>query len=189
MDKLLLIGGGGHCKSVIDVVEQQNLYQIVGIIDKIELVGQKLLGYEIIDCDENLLRYLGLRNAHISVGHIKSNKARVNLFHYLKKLEFILPTIVSPTAYVSKHARIEEGTVVMHGALVNADAKIGKNCIINTNALIEHDAIIEDHCHISTAAVINGGVVVKENTFFGSNATTKEYIEVEGFIKAGSLSK
>ena len=77
----------------------------------------------------------------------------------------------------------------MHNALINANAKIGKNCIINTKALVEHDATIEDNCHISTAAVINGGVTVKKNTFFGSNATSKEYIEINNFVKAGSLVK
>ena len=75
----------------------------------------------------------------------------------------------------------------MHQALVNANAKIGKNCIINTKALIEHDVTVEDNCHISTGSIINGGVVVKENSFFGSNATSKEYIEVNEFVKAGSI--
>ena len=77
----------------------------------------------------------------------------------------------------------------MHHCLVNPNAKIGKNCIINTKALIEHDVIIEDNCHISTASVINGGVKVKANTFVGSNATSKQYIEIDGFVKAGSLVK
>ena len=77
----------------------------------------------------------------------------------------------------------------MHHALVNANTKIGKNCIINTKALVEHDCIVEDNCHISTASVVNGGVVVKENTFFGSNAVSKEYVEISGFVKAGSLVK
>jgi len=77
----------------------------------------------------------------------------------------------------------------MHHALVNANAKIGKNCIINTKALIEHDCIVEDNCHISTASIINGGVVVKNDSFVGSNSTSKQSIEIDGFIKAGSLAK
>ena len=77
----------------------------------------------------------------------------------------------------------------MHDALVNVNAKIGQNCIINSKALIEHDAIVEDYCHISTGAIINGGVLVKSDTFYGSNATAKEYSEVSGFIKAGSIVK
>ena len=129
------------------------------------------------------------KNVLISVGQVKSASVRMKLFNICKNLNAVLPVIISPTAYVSKHTKIGEGTIVMNQALVNADVKIGKNCIINTKALIEHDCTIEDNCHISTASVLNGGCIVKENTFFGSNATSKEYRECDGFIKAGSLVK
>ncbi|MBW6488463.1 acetyltransferase [Sulfurimonas sp.] len=188
--KIILIGGGGHCKAVIDVIEIQNRYEIVGIVDKKELIGQDVLGYKIIGCDDDLAN-LGVEFPHaiVTIGHIKSNALRVKLFHLLKELDFHMPSIVSPLAYVSKHAFVDEGSVIMHHAFVNATAKVGKNCIINTKALIEHDAVVEDNCHISTGAVVNGGVVVKKDTFYGSNATSKEYVEVSGFIKAGSVAK
>lgn len=190
MEKIILIGGGGHCKSVIDVIEQQAKYQIAGIIDKKELIGTEVLGYEIIGSDEDLPSLQKqFPNAIITVGQIKSNTVRVNLFETLKKLGFNMPVIISPLAYVSHHASVDEGTVVMHAAIVNSHAQISKNCIINSKALIEHDAVVEDNCHISTGAIINGGVIVKANTFFGSNATSKEYITVNGFIKAGSVAK
>lgn len=188
--KIILIGGGGHCKSVIDVIEQQGIYEIAGIIDKKELIGTKVLGYEIIGCDNDLINLKeNYSNAIVTVGHIKSNALRVKLFTLLKELDFNLPKIISPLAYVSKHAVIDEGSVVMHHALVNANAKVGKNCIINTKALIEHDAVIKDNSHISTGAIVNGGVVIEENTFYGSNATSKEYTQLDGFIKAGSVAK
>lgn len=189
-EKIVLIGGGGHCHSVIDVIELTNKYKIIGIVDTKENIGKKVLNYEVIACDDDLETILKTcKNAVITVGQIKSNKIRVELFNKLKEIGFSLPVIISPHAYVSKHASIDEGTVVMHHALINANAKIGKNCIINSKALIEHDVIVENHCHISTASVLNGGVVVKENTFFGSNATSKQSIEIAGFIKAGSLVK
>lgn len=189
-EKILLIGGGGHCKSVIDVIELENKYEIAGIIDKKELIGKEVLGYKIIGCDEDLSALRGkYENVLITIGHVKSNEARVKIFERLKELGFKMPSVVSPLAYVSKHAEVAEGSVVMHHVLINADAKIGKNCIINSKALIEHDCVVEDNCHISTAAVLNGGVRVKENTFFGSNTVAKEYIEVSGFIKAGNLLK
>jgi len=189
-EKIILIGGGGHCKSVIDVIELTNKYEIIGIIDIKENIGKKVLDYEIIGCDDDLQTiFQTCKNACITVGHIKSNALRVKLFTKTKEIGFNLPIIISPFAYVSKHASIDEGTVVMHHAFVSADAKVGKNCIINTKALIEHDCIVEDNCHISTASVLNGGVIVKENTFFGSNTTSKQGIEIEGFIKAGSVIK
>ena len=189
-EKIVLIGGGGHCHSVIDVIELENRYEIIGIVDTKENIGKKVLGYEIIGCDDDLETiFLSCKNALITVGQIKTSDLRIKLFDKLKDIGFNFPVIISPIAYVSKHATIDEGTVIMHHALVNANVKIGKNCIINSKALIEHDCIIGDNCHISTASVINGGVTVKANTFFGSNATSKQAIEIAGFIKAGSLVK
>jgi len=187
-ENIILIGGGGHCCSVIDVIEQENKYNIIGIVDKKELIGTKVLNYEVIASDDKLEElFKTYKNAVVTVGQIKTNQIRVKLFNKLKAVGFNLPTIISPLAYVSKYAVVGEGTVVMHQALINANASIGKNCIINTKALIEHDCKVKDDCHISTASVLNGGVVVEENTFFGSNSTSKQNIKIDGFIKAGSL--
>ena len=176
---IILVGGGGHCKSCIDVVEQAGTFQIVGIVDVHEKLHQKILGYEIIATDDDLPELAKEYDYFfITLGHVKSPDKRIKLFEALKDLGAKLPVIISPLAYVSKHAQINEGTIVMHKALINADAKIGSNCIINTKALIEHDAIIGEHCHIATGAVINGGVKVGPRTFFGSNAVCKEYIEI-----------
>ena len=188
--KILLIGGGGHCKSVIDVIEQEGKFEIAGIVEKFAGESKEVLAYPLIGSDDELAELRKeYKYAIITIGHMKSNAIRVKLFHILKELDFTLPVIVSPLAYLSKHTEVAEGTVLLHHALVNAGAKVGKNCIINSKALIEHDAIIEEHTHISTAAVVNGGTRVKANTFYGSNATSKESVEVEGFVKAGSVVK
>lgn len=189
-ENIILIGGGGHCRSVIDVIEQENRYQIIGIVDTKDNIGKKVLGYDIIASDEDLKSlYKDCQNALITIGHLESNTLRVSLYNQLKTIGYVLPVIISPLAYVSKHSKVEEGTVVMHHALINANTIIGKNCIINSKALIEHDVIVEDNCHISTASVLNGGVTIKEGTFFGSNAVSKQGITCEGFIKAGSTVK
>jgi sugar O-acyltransferase (sialic acid O-acetyltransferase NeuD family) len=189
-EKIVLIGGGGNCRSVIDVIEQENKYKIIGIIDTKENMGKNVLSYKVIGCDDDLETiFHSCKNACITVGHIKSNELRIKLFNLAKEIGFKLPIVISPLAYVSKYAKVDEGTVVMHQALINANVKIGKNCIINSKALIEHDATIEEHCHISTGAIINGGVKVKANSFIGSNSVVKEYISIEGFIKAGSIVK
>ena len=161
MKQILLIGAGGHCKSCIDVIEQIGEWKIVGVIDQIDSGFKEVLGYSVIGSDEDLAelrkRY---EYAFVTVGQIRSADLKMNLFQKLKELGFKQPCLVSPLAYVSKHAQIGEGSIVMHHALVNTMAKVGDNCIINTKALIEHDASVEDHCHISTGATINGGVVV-----------------------------
>lgn len=178
-EKIILVGGGGHCKSCIDVIEQQGTYEIVGIVDLPEKLHEKILGYEIIGTDEDLPRLAKeFLFFLITLGQIRTAAKRVQLFNSLQEMGSQFPTIVSPLAYVSPHAQIGAGTVVMHHALVNAGARIGANCIINTKALVEHDAVIEDHCHIATAAVINGGVKVGVGTFFGSNALSREYIKI-----------
>ncbi|RXK05024.1 NeuD/PglB/VioB family sugar acetyltransferase [Halarcobacter bivalviorum] len=189
-EKIILIGGGGHCHSVIDVIEQENKYEIIGIVDIKENIGKKVLNYEVIACDDDLEElFKECNNAVITIGHIESNSVRIKIFNRLKEIGFNLPVIISSLAYVSRYSTIDEGSVIMHHAIINSNTKIGKNCIINTKALIEHDVIIEDNCHISTASILNGQVYVKENTFFGSNAVSKQGIIVEGFIKAGSLVK
>ncbi|HQS67276.1 MAG TPA: acetyltransferase [Sulfuricurvum sp.] len=190
--KIILIGGGGHCKSLIDVIEMEGSFEVAGIIDKKEMIGQTVLGYKIIGCDDDLNDlFQKYKYAIVSVGQIKSPELRIKLFNHLNSIGFETPTIISPRAYISKHASVDKGTVVLHDALINSEARIGKNCIINSKALIEHDCNIADHCHISTGAVINGGTTIGEGTFFGSNAATKESITIApgAFIKAGSLIK
>jgi len=190
MEKILLIGGGGHCHSVIDVIELEKKYEIAGIVDKKELLGEKILGYSVIANDEELAElFKTYKRAVVTVGHLHSNVVRLKLFSILKEIGYELPIIKSPLAYISQHSNLGEGTVIMHHALVNSNVSVGKNCIINTKALLEHDVVVEDNCHISTASVVNGGVLVKEGTFFGSNAVSRESIEVQGFVKAGSLVK
>ena len=192
MSKIILIGGGGHCKSAIDVIEQEARFKITGIIDKPELLGSKILGYPVIGSDfdlESLAKKY--QNALVTVGQIKSALLRIKLFDLAIKAKFSLPCIISPNAYVSKHSKIGNGTVIMHNAILNANASIGDNCIINSKALIEHDCLIADHCHISTNAIINGGVKIGSGCFIGSNVTTKDNITIKknSFINAGSLLK
>lgn len=192
MNKIILIGGGGHCKSVIDVIEQEARFEISGIVDKPELLGSKILGYPVIGTDNDLEKLVKkYKNALITVGQIKSPLTRIKLFDLAIKVGFVLPEIISPNAYISKHSKIGKGTVIMHDVIINSSVSIGNNCIINTKALIEHDCSIDDHCHISTNVIINGGVRIGSKCFVGSNVTTNNNIIIKDntFIKAGSLVK
>jgi len=179
MDNIILVGAGGHARACIDVIELYGHFKIAGLIEKEGNDNQNILGYPVIGTDEDLqhLRQKYKRTL-VTVGQIISPKIRIKIFELLMELDYKLPVIVSPRAYVSKHARIGEGTIVMHNAIVNANAKIGKNCIINSNALIEHDAIIGDHCHIATGAIINGEVTVNRESFIGSGTITKQCISI-----------
>lgn len=188
--KLILVGGGGHCKSCIDVIEQAAKHEIVGIIDLPEKKGEKILGYEVIGNDDDYLEYKKLGCEFlITVGQIKSAHIRKDIFEKLKSIDASLATIISPLAYVSKHAKVEDGSIVMHNVFVNTGAKIGVNCILNTNSHIEHDTIIGNHCHVSTNAVVNGDCKIGNGTFIGSNATISSQIDIGDnvIIGAGSV--
>lgn len=192
MKKIILVGGGGHCRSVIDVIEQENKFKIAGIIDKPNLLGSKVLGYKVIGSDIDLKKLSKkYKYALITAGQIKSSKLRKKLFNLVNNAGFKLPIIISPLAYVSRHSCIGRGSTVMHNAVVNANSSIGDNCIINSNALIEHDCNISNHCHISTNVTINGGVKIESESFIGSNATIKQSITIKknSFIKACSFVK
>ena len=120
-EKIILIGGGGHCKSCIDVIEQSGIYQIAGIVDMSEKLHQKVLGYEIIATDDDLPRLVNeYENFLITLGQIKSPEKRIRIFQTLKESGAKLPVIISHLAYVSKHAEIGDGTIIMHNALINA---------------------------------------------------------------------
>lgn len=192
MKKIILIGGGGHCKSAIDVIEQEGKYKIAGIVDKKNLLGSKVLGYPVIGTDIDINRLAkNYQNALITLGFIKNPTLRIKLFNLVKKAGFKLPSIVSPRAYISRHSKIGVGTILMHNVIVNANSVIGDNCIINSKALIEHDCLISSHSHISTNVVINGGVKVGAKCFIGSSVTSKNNIEIKknSFVKAGSIVK
>lgn len=192
MDKILLVGAGGHARSCIDVIEQDGQFEIVGIVDKPELLGSDILGYPVIGNDSDLSSLANkYQYALITVGQIESPLVRIKLFELVEKCGFIFPIIISPRAYISKSAIVSRGTIIMHDAIINSSAKIGKNCIINSKALIEHDVIIDNNCHISTGAIINGNVRVGAGCFIGSGSITKESITISenSFIKAGTLVK
>ena len=185
---LILVGGGGHCKSVIDVAESAG-YNILGILDKPEEVGKQVLAYKVIGTDDDIPQYVDKSEFVITVGQIKSCAIRKKIAERIEAAGGKLATIVASDATVSKYATIGEGTVILHKCVVNADAKIGKNCIINTMANIEHEVEIGDFCHISTGVMVNGMTKVGGETFIGSGSVLYNCIEVpnNSIIPAGTI--
>jgi sugar O-acyltransferase (sialic acid O-acetyltransferase NeuD family) len=188
--KIILIGGGGHCKSSIDVIESTDEYKIAGIVDDALEIGDDVMGYPVIGKDRDLAILLDKTEfAIVTVGQIKSAETRKHLYNSLISLGFKVPAIGADRSYVSKHASVGIGSIVFHHAMVNANVKIGVNCIINTNALIEHDVIIGSHTHVSTSATVNGNVTIGECCFIGSNSVISHGISLcnNVIIGAGSV--
>lgn len=187
---LILIGGGGHCKACIDVIEAEGTYKVAGIVDVEDMLHKRVLDYEVIASDKDLTNLVSkYKDFLITIGSIKNLCKRIEKFEYLKQLGATFPVIVSPLAYVAKSACVGEGTIVMHKALINSSACVGKNCIINTSALIEHDVKVGDHCHISTDSIINGTCNVGNRVFMGSNSVVIDSLNIcdKVVIGAGSV--
>ena len=177
--EIIIVGGGGHCKSCIDVIEAGGQYSIKGIIDLPGEFGKSILGYTVIGNDDELPKLAKDGFSFlITIGHMGNSTQRRKLFDIIVNNGGNLPVIIAPTAIVSKHSKIGEGTIIMHNSIINADTKIGKNCIINNKALVEHDTVIGNNCHISTDANVNGNCSIGENVFIGSAVTLKNGISI-----------
>lgn len=185
---LILVGGGGHCKSVIEVAESAG-YEIKGILDMPDEVGKEVLpGHKVIGTDDEIPQYVEECDFIITVGFIKNPALRIKLYNKVKAAGGRLATIIASTAHVSKYSELGEGTVIMHHAFVNAGAKIGDNCIINTFVNIEHDAEVGNQCHISTGTMVNGECKIGENCFIGSQSVCANCIEIASDIIIGAGS-
>jgi sugar O-acyltransferase (sialic acid O-acetyltransferase NeuD family) len=177
--RLLVIGAGGHCRSLIESIESTHRYEIAGMVGLENEVGQSILGYRVLGSDHNLQELVSeIPLAVVAVGQIGSAALRIRAYDQLMAKGAELATVVASTATVSRYAEIGAGSVVMHGAIINAGARIGVNCIINSRALIEHDAVVGDHCHVSTAAVLNGGASLGRESFLGSGSITHQCVRI-----------
>jgi sugar O-acyltransferase (sialic acid O-acetyltransferase NeuD family) len=172
---VVLVGGGGHCRSLIDVIETEGKLQIAGIVDQNEALGDSLFGYPWIGIDDDL-PVLARKHSYflIAAGQIGVPNLRERLFREVDAAGGSLPVVRSPFSTVSHHSTLGRGTVVFHQAVVNAGTTIGENAILNTAALLEHDVRVGNHCHISTGARINGGCLVANRCFVGSGAVVRE---------------
>jgi len=189
--RILLIGGGGHCKSVLDSLLELNEYAEIGIVDKKENLGKSVMGVPVVGCDDDLPALFrdGYRYAFVTVGSIGNPALRIKLFNLLSEFGYEIPVIIDDSAKVSKHANIEQGVFIGKQSIVNAGALIQKGSIINSGSIVEHDCQIGAFTHIAPGAVLGGEVVVGKNSHVGSNATIKQQIHIgsNSIIGMGSV--
>ena len=187
--KIVLIGGGGHCKVVISILKKLDTFEIVGIVDNYKSESF-ISGIKIVGTDDDLrdIYKRGIHNALITVGSTEDNTKRYRLFNLVNKIDYKFPIIISSKAVVDESVRIDEGTVIMPGSIINIDSSIGKNCIINTGAIIEHDCRIGNHCHIAPCVHISGSVKVGELSFIGIGATLIQGIKIGKNVTIGAGS-
>jgi len=189
MEKMILVGGGGHCKSIIDSINGLKKFEIVGIVDKKHKQGIGL-GIDIIGSDEDLnsLYRSGIKNAFIGVGSIGNPNIRIELYNLLKNLGYGFPTIIDKTAIVSSRAIIEDGVFIGKGAIINVNAVIEKQCIINSGAIVEHDCKINEFVHLAPGVTLSGGIYIGKRTHIGTNSTIIQNINVGNDVIVGAGS-
>lgn len=188
MENLVLIGIGGHATACIDVIRSTKRFNVLGYINKHEVLNNTF-GLDYLGDDQCSFAFIPDVSFLIAVGQLGEGTIREQLYSALKIQGARFPLITSPYAYVSDHARIGEGTIIMHGAVIQAGAVVGENCIINDRALLEHDTIVGNNSHISTGAILNGQVSIGDRCFIGSGAIVKNNVNIyqSATVGAGSV--
>lgn len=189
--KIVLIGGGGHCKSVLDTIIRCQIYDEIVITDQEIPAETVIMGCRVAGNDDVLpiLQTSGFTDAFITVGCITSTKLRHILYEKAKKLGFQMVNVIDPSAVVSEYARLGAGIFIGKNTVINADVQIGDAAIINTGAIVEHECSVGDFSHISVGANLCGNVTVGENSLIGAGSTVIQGIKIGDrvIIGAGSV--
>jgi len=185
--KILLLGGGGHCLSVLDSLLSSYHYESIGIVEKKvqnqipnHALSSSLPDIPIVGCDEDLEELFGkgYTDAFITLGSTGDSTVRRKLYNRVKEIGFHIPNIIDKSSIVSRYATLGEGIFIGKQAIVNASAKIGNMAIINTSSVIEHECVIGDFVHIAPGSVLCGGVEVGDNTHIGAGSVLKQGIHI-----------
>lgn len=185
MEEVIIFGASGHAGVIIDILEKQRKYKIIGIfVDIPEMIGGSLMGYPIID---KIINFHGSNKGIIAIGDNYGRSAVARKIQTINK-DFQFINAIHPDAVIGKNVTIGNGTVVVAGAIINANARIGKHCIINTNSSIGHDVIIGDYSTAAPSSTIGGNAVIGSNTTISMGANVIQKIEIGNntLIGAGS---
>lgn len=191
MESIILLGFGGHARSVADSIIQSGQFHIEGYTgDRPEDCSG---GFRWLGTDSSLEKHYksGIHNAFISIGYMGGGKGNIRdrLYATAKKIGYRFPVIADHTAAIAGSAVIGEGTYIGKCAVVNADACVGKMCIINSCALVEHGSVVGDYSHIAVKAALCGNVHTGDHVFIGAGATVIQGtgIGAGSIVGAGSL--
>jgi len=177
-EKVILIGGGGHARVVIDCIQSAG-DSVVGILDDHLAPGSTVLGIPVLGTTAQSADYKDSRFV-IAIGNNSVRKRLAEMF------ELNWHTVIHPSAVVSRYSLVGSGTVIMPNAVVNAGAAVGCHCIINTGAIVEHDNLLEDYVHISPGASLGGTVHVGAETHIGIGTSVKNNIDICGNCVIGA---
>lgn len=191
MEEIIVIGYGGHAKSLVDIIEREGKYKIAGFIAKNKGEEIQYRGYKILASDDELETLFndGIRYVAMGIGFMGKGEIRRKIYKKLKKIGYKFPFFIDPSAAVANDVQIEEGTMIGKTVVLNSGAKIGKMAIINTAAVIEHECVIGDFTHVSVGTKLCGNVTIGNNCFIGAGTTIIQdcHIGKNTLIGAGGL--
>lgn len=187
-NKIVIVGFGGHAKSLVDSILSYGKYEIAGYTD-IEEKGIPNIPYLGTDDELKSIFDSGVKNAALGIGFLGKSNLREKLYKKLSDIGFNLPPIIDPTAVIAKRAEIKDGCFISKHAVVNVGAYVGKMCIINTGAIVEHDSAVGDFTHVAVGTVLCGNVKVGNDCLIGANATVLQGITIgnKTIVGAGSI--
>lgn len=205
--RMIVYGGGGHGKAVIEAVRAAGIHEVVGIVDDGLPRGSQVLGLPVLGGADALAGLLaqGICLAANGVGGIGDAQSRVSVFRRLVEAGFSCPAVVHPAALVEPSASLSPGVQVMPLAYVGSEAQIGFGVLINTSAVVSHDCCLAAHANVSPGALLAGGarigeaaqvgmgatvnlgVVIGDGARVGNSAVVKKDVPPGGLVRAGSV--
>lgn len=191
MKKIIVIGAGGHAKVLVDIILKEKKYHLAGFLDNNLETGTKVMGFEVLGKDENLLDVIdeySIYGGIIAIGdNINRKKISENISNKINGFKFI--NCIHPAASIGNSVKIGVGNVFMAGSIINSSSCIGNHCIFNTNSSVDHDNLIDDYVNISPNVVIGGGATIKKAVQVGMGAIVLEGLTLNTncIVGAGSL--
>jgi len=187
-NSVIVYGGGGHGKAVIDLLRAAGGYTLAGVVDDGLQPGQLVLDVPVIGGAAALaaLREAGCLLALNAVGGIGAMRTRIAVFEKLEAAGFQLPALVHPSAVVEPSAQLAPGVQVFPHAYVGSDARVGKGVIINTGAIVSHDCVLEDYANLSPGSILAGGVQVGRGSLVGMGVTVNLNVRIGGMVRIGN---
>ena len=185
---IIVYGGGGHGKALIDLLRALHTYRIAGIIDDGMAAGESIMGVPVLGGNELLaeLHAKGIRQAVNAVGGIGNIAIRVQVFQNLAEAGFSCPAVVHPAAYVENSASLAPGVQVFARAYVGSEARLGFGAIVNTGAIVSHDCVLENFANISPGALLAGEVRIGAASLVGMGATINLRVSVGAGARIGN---
>jgi acetyltransferase EpsM len=187
-DAIIIYGGGGHGKALIDLLRALGTYPIAGVIDDRLTPGDHILGVPVLGGAAILpeLKQRGLALAVNAVGGIGNISVRIRVFQQLAEAGFTCPALVHPRAFVEPSAQLSAGVQVFPHAYVGSAAQIGFGVIVNTGAIVSHDCLVSDYANLSPGAILAGEVHIGSAALVGMGVTINLQVKVGDLARIGN---